>query len=75
MVRVADEGLRPLDESLPIVTFQPMILMLSTVVEPERWESLERAGEGEISLMRGPGRGLTLTVFRASEAWSAVVHL
>lgn len=74
MVRIAEEGLRPLREDLPILTSAMIVIMLSPVVEPENWSRIEQLGEGEMLLSRGPGRRVTLTLFRSSEAWSAVVH-
>ncbi|MCC5874600.1 MAG: hypothetical protein JJU11_00135 [Candidatus Sumerlaeia bacterium] len=75
MVRIADAGLRPLDENLPVMTWRTINLMLSTVVEPERWEEIERVGEGEIALIPGGnGAPVTLSMFRNSTAWSVVVR-
>ncbi len=76
MVRLADRSLRPLDETMPPLTYQTVQFMLSQVVEPERWEGFERTGEGEIQLAEGGGgRRISLALFRSSEAWSAVIHL
>ena len=76
MVRVAEQGLRPLDDSHPILTGRSVSLLLSPVVEPEAWERIERVGEGEVVLTPpGSGRAMMLTLFRNSEAWSVVVHL
>jgi Tfp pilus assembly pilus retraction ATPase PilT len=75
MVRIAEEGLRPLDPSLPVLTYKQIQLMLSTAVEPERWNQLEQTGDGEVRLLVGSGRPITLTLFRNSDSWSAVVHL
>lgn len=75
MVRIAEAGLQPLDENLPTLTWRSISLMLSTVVEPERWEDIERVGEGEVVLLRGgSGTPVTLSLFRNSSAWSAVVR-
>ncbi len=76
MVRLENQGIRPLGKNHPVLTWKSIQVMLSMVVEPERWEHLEKVGEGEIRLAAaGPGRPITMTVFRNSEAWSAVIHL
>jgi hypothetical protein len=75
MVRIAEEGLQPLDESMPAVTHTDVSRMLSVSVEPEQWYRLEQVGDGEFVLARGVGRPIVLTVFRASESWTLVVHL
>lgn len=75
MVRLAGEGLQPLGEDLPVVTWKSIQLMMASVVEPEAWARLEQVGEGEFSLSRGAGRPIRLVLFRNSEFWSAVVHL
>jgi hypothetical protein len=51
------------------------MVLLSGVIEPERWDVIEANGDGEMVLARGGGRPITLNVFRNSESWSAVVHL
>lgn len=76
MIRIAEKGIHPLPGSHGILTFRSIQVMLSAVVEPELWDQFERTGEGEIALAGpGSGRPITLTLFRNSEAWSAVVHL
>lgn len=75
MVRVGDEGLRPLDENAPPLTWKAIQLMLSLVVDPERWDSLEQVGEGEVHLGNQSGRRFRMNLFRSSGAWSVVVHL
>ncbi|MBI1291318.1 hypothetical protein GC173_08750 [bacterium] len=75
MVRIADEGLVPLDESAPVLTHQDMARLLSVNVEPEQWHRLEQVGDHELVLSRGTGRRIVLTVFRASDSWTMVVHL
>lgn len=75
MVRVGDEGLRPLDHDAPLLTWKSIQLMLSLVVEPERWDSLEQFGEGEIHLGNQTGRRFRMNLYRSSGAWSVVVHL
>lgn len=75
MVRMGDRGLHPLEDDGEPMTWKTIQLILSTVVEPEHWADIERVGEGEVTLARGgSGRPITLTIFRNSEAWSAVVH-
>jgi len=74
MVRIAEEGLRPIDDALPQVTHTDMARLLSIAVEPEQWYRLEQVGDGEFTLARGTGRPITMTVFRASESWSIVVR-
>lgn len=75
MIRIAGKGIHPLPGSFPVLTFQTIQVMLCTVVEPELWDQFERTGEGEIPLTPpAGGRPITLTLFRSSEAWSAVVH-
>jgi hypothetical protein len=74
LVRVGEEGLRPIDESHPVLTHKTISLMLSLLVEPERWDWLENCGEGELTLARGIGRPITANVFRTSGSWSVVVH-
>ncbi len=75
LVRVSEEGLRPLRDELPPVTWKSVMVLLSGVIEPERWDVIEANGDGEMVLARGGGRPITLNVFRNSESWSAVVHL
>lgn len=74
VVRLADRDLQPLREGLPELTLNSLQAMLGGVVEPERWDALERTGEGEIVLSSGSGRPISLVLFRSSEAWSAVIH-
>lgn len=75
LVRLGETGLQPMDEDLPVMTWKSINLLLSPVVEPERWEEIERVGEGEMVLVRGGGgRPVTLSIFRNSSAWSAVVR-
>lgn len=74
-VRTADRALVPL-EGVPSVGWREMLALLQRVVDPERWDSLESMGEGELTLAP-PGNAppITLTLYRSSEAWQAVVHL
>jgi Tfp pilus assembly pilus retraction ATPase PilT len=76
MVRIAGEGLGLVHEEYPVMTFRTIQYMLCGVVEPELWDRFEQMGEGELHLTEGGlGKMITLTVFRSSEAWSAVIHL
>ncbi|MCC6548040.1 hypothetical protein IT570_12815 [Candidatus Sumerlaeota bacterium] len=76
LVRVQEEGLRPLRETLPPIDAKSIIVLLCGVIDPERWDAIESVGDGEMILSRGlAGRPITLNVFRNSESWSAVVHL
>lgn len=74
MWRLPAEGLRPMDEDAEPLTWEAIQVMLSMVIEPERWEQFERVGEGEISLTGSSGRRIMLSVFRTHGHWSAVVH-
>jgi Tfp pilus assembly pilus retraction ATPase PilT len=76
MIRIAEQGIRPLDEQLPVMTYRSIQYLLGFVVDPDRWQHIEAMGEGEITLVPpGDGRPVVLTIFRSSEAWSAVAHL
>lgn len=75
MIRVAEEGLRPLGEDDPILTHVDIARLLSITVEPEQWNRLDQVGDHEVVLSRGAGRRIVLTVFRASDSWTMVVHL
>ncbi len=75
MVRVGEEGFRPLDEEYPVVTWKSVTVLLSSAVEPEKWDALENAGEGEVRMESGEGRQYRVSVFKNSDSWSAVVFL
>jgi Tfp pilus assembly pilus retraction ATPase PilT len=76
MVRIQDTGLRPLSDTFEPLGYRDIILMLQMVVEPERWDDMERTGQGEVLLTpSGSGRPVSLSVFRTTETWAAVVHL
>ena len=76
LVRIAERGLQPLGEDLPVMTWKSIQQLLSLAVEPERWMTIEAMGEGEVPLTPpGTGSPLRLVLFRNSEAWSAVIHL
>lgn len=74
MVR-GPEGLRPLNDEYRVLTWKSIATILTLVVDPEKWDQFDQVGEGEVRLTHGTGKPITLTVFRSSEAWSAVVHL
>ncbi len=74
MARMPSGELQPIDPSYQVLTYKTVALLLSLVIEPEKWEAFERVGEGEVRLTNG-GLSIRLNVFRNSEAWSAVVHL
>lgn len=75
LVRVGDEGLRPLDDAHQVLTWKDITVLLSYVVEPEQWDGFEAIGDGEVRVLGGIGRSIRVNIFRSSEAWSAVVHL
>ncbi|CAN5190442.1 hypothetical protein BH09SUM1_BH09SUM1_06980 [soil metagenome] len=75
LVRIAEEGLHPLPGDFADITMKTMQLMLSTAVEPERWDFIEAVGEGEVVLSRAAGRPIVMNLFRNSGAWSAVIRL
>lgn len=75
LVRIDGMGLQPFPQEKPVLTWETIQLMLSLVVEPERWDQLEKDGEGEIRLSTGSGRPIAMALFRSAGAWSAVIHL
>lgn len=75
MVRPIEGDLRPLQENLAEVTPANLMRELSTLVEPERWDALERTGEGEV-VVRLPGeRPVKLSLYRSQGQWAAVAYL
>ncbi len=74
-VRGAMRDLEPLDPDAPPLDERTLMGMLARVVDPDAWDRLDAAGQGEVSLSKFEGRAIRMSLFRHGGVWSAVVFL
>lgn len=75
LFRMGDGDLLPLPEFSAPLTDRQLSGYLSCHVDPDHWDQIEAAGEGEAMVSVPGGRRHRLTFFRSTGSWRLVIHL
>lgn len=74
LVRMPEAPLSPMEAFPDHLTADGIEVLLRAVVDPRRWELLEREGDGEVTIADG-ARPFRVALFLSQGRWAAVVRL